>query len=48
MFVVIYAINPGYMRPMLVSATGKAMLGLSVGLVVVGYTVMSRIADVDL
>ena len=48
MFLLIYAINPGYMRPMLVSGTGKAMLGLSVGLVVVGYTVMSRIADVDM
>lgn len=48
MFVIIYIMNPTYMRPMLVSGVGQAMIGLCVGLIVVGYTVMSRIADVEM
>jgi len=48
MFVIIYVMNPSYMRPMLDSGAGKAMLGLCAGLIVIGYTVMSRIADVEM
>ena len=48
MFAIVYALNPTYMRPMLVSSTGHSMLALSVVLVVVGYAIMSRIADVEM
>jgi len=48
LFVVVNVINPDYMRPMLTSGTGRALLGLSAGLIVIGYTVMSRIADVEM
>lgn len=48
MFVIVYVLNPTYIRPMLVSTTGQAMMALAVALVVVGYSIMSRIADVDM
>lgn len=48
MFVVVYALNPTYMRPMLNTTTGHNMMILSFALVVVGYSVMSRVADVEM
>lgn len=48
MFAIVYALNPAYMRPMLVTSTGHSMLALSAVLVVLGYAVMSRIADVEM
>ncbi|MDQ8161815.1 MAG: type II secretion system F family protein [Gemmatimonadota bacterium] len=48
MFAVVYALNPTYMRPMLVTSAGHTMLALSVVMVVVGYAIMSRIADVEM
>jgi tight adherence protein B len=48
MFGMVYAINPKYMRPMIATPTGHAMLGLSFVLIVIGYVVMSKIADVEM
>ena len=47
LFGVVYLMNPGYMKPMIDSGLGRGLLGVSVALVVVGYAVLSSIADVE-
>ncbi len=48
MFFAIYSINQDYMRPLLVEPIGKAVIVYALISVVIGYFVMSRIADVDM
>lgn len=48
MFGAIYSINPDYMKPLLTESVGKAVLVYAFVSVIVGYFVMSRIADVDM
>ena len=48
MFFAIYSINQDYMRPLLVEPIGKAVIVYAFISVVIGYFVMSRIADVDM
>ena len=44
----ISAINPAFVRPMWLEPVGQAMLAISSVMVIVGYFVMMRIADIDL
>jgi len=46
-FLLISAINPSFMQPMLASDGGRLMLGAAVVSVIIGYMVMMKIADVD-
>ena len=46
-FVGMFMLNPGFMRPMLQQAAGQIMLVLAGISVAVGYLVMVRIADID-
>lgn len=46
-FLLITAINPSFMQPMVASSIGKIMLAGAVVSVVAGYLVMMKIADVD-
>ena len=46
-FVGISLINPSFMRPMWMSDVGQVMMIASAGLVVSGYFLMMRIADID-
>ena len=46
-FLLITAINPDFMRPMVASDGGRLMLGAAVVSVIIGYMVMMKIADVD-
>ncbi|MBA3406162.1 MAG: type II secretion system F family protein [Gemmatimonadaceae bacterium] len=46
-FLLITAINPDFMRPMVNSEGGRLMLGAAVVSVIIGYMVMMKIADVD-
>ncbi|MBL0940726.1 MAG: type II secretion system F family protein [Gemmatimonadaceae bacterium] len=48
MFGVIYSLNKQYMQPLLTEPTGKFLLVYAFVSVVIGYFIMSRIADVDL
>lgn len=48
MFFAIYSINQDYMRPLLVEPIGKAVIVYAFVSVVIGYFIMSRIADVDM
>jgi len=48
MFAVMWLLNPSYMRPMLAAAGGRVAIGVAFLLVVTGYAIMSRIADVEL
>ncbi|HEV7990652.1 MAG TPA: type II secretion system F family protein [Gemmatimonadaceae bacterium] len=42
------AISPNFMRPLLESATGHKLLVYAASSVIVGYVIMSRIADVEI
>ncbi|HZO17337.1 MAG TPA: type II secretion system F family protein [Gemmatimonadaceae bacterium] len=46
-FVGMFALNPGFMRPMLQQPAGQIMLVLAGVSVAMGYLVMVRIADID-
>ena len=46
-FVGMFALNPGFMRPMLQQTAGQLMLVLAGASVALGYFVMVRIADID-
>lgn len=47
MFGILYVMNPQYMRPMLISESGQLAMLYAVISVVVGYFIMTRIAQVD-
>jgi tight adherence protein B len=46
-FLGMFALNPGFMRPMLQQAAGQVLLVLAAVSVALGYFVMTRIADID-
>jgi tight adherence protein B len=46
-FLGMFALNPGFMRPMLQHPAGQAMLALALVSVGLGYLVMVRISDID-
>jgi tight adherence protein B len=46
-FLGMFALNPSFMRPMLLQTAGQVMLGLAAVSVALGYMVMVRIADID-
>jgi tight adherence protein B len=46
-FIGMFALNPGFMRPMLLQPVGQIMLVLAGLSVAIGYLVMVRIADID-
>jgi tight adherence protein B len=46
-FIGMFALNPGFMQPMLQQTTGQVMLVLAGLSVAIGYLVMVRIADID-
>lgn len=46
-FLIIMAINPAFMAPMLASSGGQMVLGGAVVSVIIGYMVMMKIANVD-
>lgn len=46
-FLLITAINPSFMKPMVTSPGGRLMMGAAVVSVIAGYMVMMKIADVD-
>ena len=46
-FLGMFALNPAFMRPMLLQTAGQVMLVLAALSVAVGYLVMVRIADID-
>ena len=48
MFVAVYSINPQYMQPLINEPIGKLVMLYALISVIVGYFVMSRIADVDM
>jgi len=45
---IISAINPNFMQPLFESQLGHTLIAYAAASVVVGYFVMSKIADVDL
>ena len=47
-FLLISVINPEFMRPMITTPAGHKVLAYAAGSVLVGFLVMSKIADVDL
>ena len=47
-FVLVYVMNPLYMRPLLETPTGHMLLAYGVSSVVVGYVVLMRIAKIDI
>lgn len=46
-FVIIWFLDPGFLRPMIVSDLGKLLLAMAGVSVILGYMIMLRIADVD-
>src|SRR5688572_25817507 len=46
-FLGMFALNPSFMRPMLLQSAGQVMLVLAAVSVAMGYLVMVRIADID-
>lgn len=48
MFGAIYAINQQYLKPLLTETTGQLLVVYAIVSVIIGYVIMSRIADVDL
>jgi tight adherence protein B len=47
-FIIINLISPQFMRPMLGSTFGLAAFALAAVMVVIGYTAMMKIADIDI
>jgi len=47
-FLIISAINPDFVQPMLASETGRYAMAAAVVSVITGYIIMMRIADVDI
>jgi tight adherence protein B len=47
-FIIINVINPQFMRPMLGSTFGLMAFGLAAVMVLIGYTAMMKIADIDI
>jgi tight adherence protein B len=48
MFAAVYTINPLYMQPLVTEPIGKLTIAYAIVSVVIGYVIMSRIADVDM
>jgi tight adherence protein B len=47
-FLIVYAMNPDYLRPLLVTPQGHSMIAYAITSVIVGYVVLMRIAKIDL
>lgn len=47
-FLLVYVMNPQYMRPLLETPTGHMLLAYAVSSVVVGYVILMRIAKIDI
>lgn len=47
-FLLVYVMNPQYMRPLLETSTGHMLLAYAVSSVVVGYVILMRIAKIDI
>lgn len=48
MFVILYLMNPEYMQPLLTTPSGHLSIGYSICSVLVGYFIMTRIANVEM
>ena len=47
-FFLISFVSPGFTRPLTEDPAGRMMLGIAIIMVVIGYFVMMKIADVDI
>ena len=47
-FLLVYVMNPQYMRPLLETPTGHMLLAYAISSVVVGYVILMRIAKIDI
>jgi tight adherence protein B len=47
-FAALYMVSPGFVEPRLTTTTGQQLIALAIGMVVTGYVVLNKIADIDI
>jgi tight adherence protein B len=47
-FAALYMVSPGFVEPLLTTDTGHKLIALAIGMVVTGYFVLSKLADIDI
>jgi tight adherence protein B len=47
-FAALYVVSPSFVEPLLTTSTGHQLIALAIGMVVTGYVVLSKIADIDI